>query len=222
MPRNAEQLRTDALAIWQAAVDAVRADRLVAENVRVENDVLQIGDDELPLDKIRRIVVVGAGKAGAGMAAGLEAALGETVARDKQLTGWINVPADCVNELLTVRLPVPLIVPPERFSAEVVSAALVVSAPPETNRVSLIDEAFESVRLSPATASFSLPPTVTLFAACAPTPARTVTVNAPAERLICTSSVDSGARPRLQFDPTSQKPLLSTFQNSLGVTSEST
>ena len=104
MPRNAEQLRTDALAIWQAAVDAVRADRLVAENVRVENDVLQIGDDELPLDKIRRIVVVGAGKAGAGMAAGLEVALGETVARDKQLTGWINVPADCVRPLRHITL----------------------------------------------------------------------------------------------------------------------
>ncbi len=74
--RPAEQLRLDALAIWQAGVEAVASERLVADNVRVEDDTLQIVDDELPLRDIRRIVVVGAGKAGAGMAAGLEGRVG--------------------------------------------------------------------------------------------------------------------------------------------------
>ena len=69
--RNTESLRRDALAIWQAGVDAVRSDRLVRLAVRVDNHQLAIGDQVIELNSIRRIVVVGAGKAGAGMAAGL-------------------------------------------------------------------------------------------------------------------------------------------------------
>ena len=94
--RALSQLRTDALAIWQAAVDAVRSDRLVKENVRVDGDWLLVGDDTISLSKIGRIAVVGAGKAGAGMAAGLEEALGPRILAEKQVHGWINVPADCV------------------------------------------------------------------------------------------------------------------------------
>jgi len=47
---------------------------------------------------------VGAGKAGAGMAAGLETALGPHTLESKQLTGWINVPADCVRPLSRIHL----------------------------------------------------------------------------------------------------------------------
>ena len=32
------------------------------------------------------------------MAAGVVAALGEKIATEKQLTGWVNVPADCAGE----------------------------------------------------------------------------------------------------------------------------
>jgi len=102
--RPAERLREDALAIWQAGVDAVRSDRLVREHVRVDGQALQIGGEEMDLEKIRRIFVVGAGKAGAGMAAGLEQALGEDVLQQKQVRGWINVPADCVRGLRRIHL----------------------------------------------------------------------------------------------------------------------
>ena len=51
------------------------------QNVRVRDGQLEIGDERLALDAIGRIVVVGAGKAGAGMAAGLEQALGPRVCR---------------------------------------------------------------------------------------------------------------------------------------------
>ena len=88
------QLRRDALDIWQAGVDAVRSERLVAETLRVEGQSLGIGRELLPLDAIGRIVVVGAGKAGAGMAAAVETALGPRLAEEKQLAGWVNVPAD--------------------------------------------------------------------------------------------------------------------------------
>lgn len=102
--RSPEQMRRDALAIWQAGVAAVDSALLVRQHVHVEHDTLQIADEILSLRRIRRIVVVGAGKAGAGMAAGLEAALGPELLAAKQLTGWINVPADCVRTLSRITL----------------------------------------------------------------------------------------------------------------------
>ncbi|MEX2175823.1 MAG: DUF4147 domain-containing protein, partial [Pirellulaceae bacterium] len=101
---NSSSLRSDALAIWQAGVDAVRSDLLVVENVRTRGDSLVVGDERLPLASIGRIVVIGAGKAGAGMAAGLEQALGPHVLAEKQVAGWVNVPADCVRTLLRIHL----------------------------------------------------------------------------------------------------------------------
>jgi hydroxypyruvate reductase len=56
------------------------------------------------LDKIDRIVVVGAGKAGAGMAEGVESVFGSELMAEKQLTGWVNVPADCVRTLERIHL----------------------------------------------------------------------------------------------------------------------
>jgi hydroxypyruvate reductase len=97
-------LRDDACAIWQAGVDAVRSDRLVRNAVQVRGDDLIVDDRRLPLAGMGRIAVVGCGKAGAGMAAGLEAALGERLMHDKQLTGWINVPDDCVRGLQRIQL----------------------------------------------------------------------------------------------------------------------
>jgi hydroxypyruvate reductase len=93
MPTAAE-LRRDALQIWRAGVDAVLPQRLVPRCLRVEGQTLLIGDDAIPLDSIRRIVVVGAGKAGAGMAAAVETVLGPKLMAEKQLTGWVTVPAD--------------------------------------------------------------------------------------------------------------------------------
>ena len=103
MTRGLEQLRRDALQIC-AGVAAVDSERLVCENVRVEGNQLHIGDDLLDLAGIRRIVAVGAGKAGAGMAAGLEAAFGSKLLAEKQVTGWLNVPADCVRTLSKIHL----------------------------------------------------------------------------------------------------------------------
>lgn len=95
MPRTLQTLREDAIAIWKAGVEAVRSDRLVRENVQIADGMIVIGELELPLNQIDRIAVVGAGKAGAGMALGLEQALGAPLSRDKKLAGVMNVPADC-------------------------------------------------------------------------------------------------------------------------------
>lgn len=104
MPRSPQQLLADAQAIWQAGVEAVRSDRLVRDQVVVDGDELRIGEEVVSLRDINRIAVVGAGKAGAGMAAGLQAALGERLLREKQVAGWINVPADCVSDLQPIHL----------------------------------------------------------------------------------------------------------------------
>lgn len=104
MPRTAALLRRDAWSIWQAGVQAVDSVRLVRNTVRLENSRLLIADEPLALDEIGRVVVIGAGKAGAGMAAGLLAALGPQVVAEKRVTGWLNVPADCAGSLPPLHL----------------------------------------------------------------------------------------------------------------------
>jgi glycerate 2-kinase len=102
------QLRRDAMSIWQFAVEAVDSARLVRENIRLvqhrNGTRLEIAGQTVELAPGRRILVVGAGKAGAGMAAGFEAALGADLLRDRQVRGWINVPADCVRQLTSIHL----------------------------------------------------------------------------------------------------------------------
>jgi hydroxypyruvate reductase len=89
-------LRAHALQIWRAGLAAVRSERLVADALRVSGRRLLVGGESLDLDGVRRIAVVGAGKAGAGMAQAVIAALGPQVMAEKQVAGWVNVPADCV------------------------------------------------------------------------------------------------------------------------------
>src|SRR5262249_38304438 len=79
-----DQLRSDALAIWSAAVDAVRPEPLVENAVR---DFPRDWQDAIRAAP--RIVGVGAGKACAAMAAGLEMGLRDHL--DK-LSGFVNVP----------------------------------------------------------------------------------------------------------------------------------
>lgn len=104
MRRNHKQLREDALQIWQAAVEAVKPHLLIPQFVGVDGDLLLLGDEEFDLRKIERICVVGAGKAGCETSVALEAALGEVVLREKKVSGWVNVPADCVRPTQAVQL----------------------------------------------------------------------------------------------------------------------
>ena len=83
--------REHALAIWRAAVDAVRPEPLVELALRREETIRSA----------RRILVVGAGKAGPGMAAGLEAALADQLDR---VEGLVNVPEGMTVPLNRLRL----------------------------------------------------------------------------------------------------------------------
>lgn len=104
MARSSGQLRRDALDIWRAGVEAVRPERLMAECLRVEGRRLWVGDERFDLGRVRRIAVVGAGKAGAAMAAAVEAILGEPLMAEKNLIGWVNVPADTLRPLGRITL----------------------------------------------------------------------------------------------------------------------
>lgn len=79
-------LREVAMELIWAALGAVNPVRAVARHLRWEPPTLFIGDRAYDLAGVERVVVIGAGKAGAGMAAAIEAFLSERVA-----TGWVNV-----------------------------------------------------------------------------------------------------------------------------------
>lgn len=98
----------DALRIWRAGVAAVAPERLLGEAIRLEDSLLTIettrGDGvDLHLPTEGRLVVVGGGKAGAGMARGFEAAL-EPLVRAGRVEGLLSVPADCVGPTEAIRL----------------------------------------------------------------------------------------------------------------------
>jgi glycerate-2-kinase len=95
-------LTRDAIDIWTSAVHAVDSKMLVQQQITRDADRLTIAGREFSLRSLGRIVVVGTGKAGAGMAAGVEAAIGEDAL--ERLEGWVNVPADCVRELQRIHL----------------------------------------------------------------------------------------------------------------------
>ena len=96
-------LTSDATEIWQAGVQAVDSSTLVRQCVLRSGDQLSICGEEFALSQVGRIVVLGGGKAGAGMAAGVEAALGPELVAQK-VTGWLNVPADCLRPLQRIVL----------------------------------------------------------------------------------------------------------------------
>jgi hydroxypyruvate reductase len=117
---SSQRLVRDAIDIWRAGTQAVDSALLVKKAVRVEDGQLHFGPHCVDLGSIGRIVVVGAGKAGAGMVLGLVEALGPKICESKQLTGWVNVPDDCVRVIpgihvfaarpVGVNLPTPRVV----------------------------------------------------------------------------------------------------------------
>jgi glycerate 2-kinase len=96
-------LRADAIAIWNAGVAAVKSESLVQRQLQVSDKHLTIAGHSFELAQLRRLEVVGAGKAGAGMAIGVERALSalpDSVAR----SGFVNVPSDCVRPTQWIQL----------------------------------------------------------------------------------------------------------------------
>jgi glycerate-2-kinase len=105
------RLREDAEALWSAAIRAVEPERLVAR---------QAAALRAAVDKADRVVVVGGGKAAAGMAAGITAALGPDLLAAHDVSGLVSTPAGSGRRLgrivvretrpLGVNLPTPEVV----------------------------------------------------------------------------------------------------------------
>ena len=74
--RNPDTLREDATAIFRAALEAVDPAAAIRRHLRRQGDRLQVGDHSYDLARLRRVLVVGAGKAGAPMAAAVDEILG--------------------------------------------------------------------------------------------------------------------------------------------------
>jgi glycerate 2-kinase len=97
-----EQVTQDALRVWQAGVDAVRADRVVREQVRWDGRILEIQQTRLDLAHAKRWIIVGAGKAAGGMLEGVLQVL-EGTEEHPRLCGWINLPEGSIPEGLKRR-----------------------------------------------------------------------------------------------------------------------
>ena len=91
--------RKHAMQIFRAALDAVDPERAVARLVESDGRVLRIARRSYPLTKIDRIFVVGAGKASAAMALGVERVLGRRVT-----AGVVNVPDGPVPHVRRIQL----------------------------------------------------------------------------------------------------------------------
>jgi len=97
--KDLSALREDALAIFQVGLNAVDPKAAVRRFLRLERDVLTIGEQSYDLSSFENIYAVGAGKASAAMAQAIEAILG-----DRLKAGVINVKDGHAVPLRTVRV----------------------------------------------------------------------------------------------------------------------
>lgn len=104
MARTSTELRADAERIWWAGVRAVQPSQLVPKIVAVDGNLLWVGDEAIDLGGVRRIAIVGGGKASGAMAVALELVLGDRLLAEKRATGWVNVPANCLLPTRCVQL----------------------------------------------------------------------------------------------------------------------
>ncbi len=103
----ARDLRSDLTRIVDAALAAVSPEQCLIQNVTVNGDCLTVGDFSIDLAGVRRIIVVGMGKASAGMAASLEDLLEGRISEGIVVTAdGYKVPTQSV-EVVEASHPVP-------------------------------------------------------------------------------------------------------------------
>lgn len=107
-------LRADARAIWQAAVDAVKPEPLVRQAL-TEPRLAQ------ELRVAPRILVLGGGKAGSAMCAAVESVLADLLPK---MNGLVNVPAQTVAPLKKIRLQAARATPSNQPTEDGVAGAL--------------------------------------------------------------------------------------------------
>jgi len=91
------KIARDALNIWQAGVDSVRADRVLRDTVAWDGRWLHIEGAPYDLRGVDRIIVVGAGKASCGMLVGLSDSLRSSGCPLPMVIGWVQIPEGSVD-----------------------------------------------------------------------------------------------------------------------------
>ena len=80
------KLRGDAITVLEAALNSVDPYKAVLNNLKIVDGKLRVGNFKASLDDLRKIVVIGGGKAGGAMAEAVESVLGDRVSG-----GCVNV-----------------------------------------------------------------------------------------------------------------------------------
>ena len=88
---------------WTLTINTLRGEQHPTLVINRDGDELTIAGHRFHVPDLNRIAVVGAGKAGAGMAAAVDSSLGKDIVREK-VTGWVNVPADCLQPTKAIHL----------------------------------------------------------------------------------------------------------------------
>ncbi|MBN2428211.1 MAG: glycerate kinase [Deltaproteobacteria bacterium] len=71
--------RSDAVAIFRAGLEAVAPGAAIKRHCHLEGETLRVGEARYNLGKFKKVVVIGAGKAGASMALAIEEILGDRI-----------------------------------------------------------------------------------------------------------------------------------------------
>jgi hydroxypyruvate reductase len=99
--------REAALAIWRSALDAAAVEPLVRSSLKLHGDTLACGPLTLDLTGIRRVIVLGCGKAGSSMARAAESILGDRISHGLVVVkDGYTLPTKII-ELVEARHPVP-------------------------------------------------------------------------------------------------------------------
>ncbi|NWG14243.1 MAG: glycerate kinase [Acidobacteria bacterium] len=105
--KSRQIMRDDAARIWSAALQAVEPEAAVRRSVKLRGNRLKVGDYPVDLSRIRKIWVLGAGKAAAPMGAALESILGKRVAGGLLVTKYGHGLPLRLIELLEAGHPLP-------------------------------------------------------------------------------------------------------------------
>lgn len=98
-PNIVDKLKNDAWEIFLAGIQAVDPIFAVKRALKLSGSVLEIDGVTYDLDKFKRIIVIGAGKAGASMARAVEDIIG-----DRITTGYVNVKYGHLDKVKTIKI----------------------------------------------------------------------------------------------------------------------
>ena len=97
-------LKAQARRIWRAGVAAADPRALLRDFLTIDGGAIVLGQRRIQQDEVETISIVGAGKAGEGMAEAAVSILKERPLVAKRVRGWVNVPVVPPRSRLAIRL----------------------------------------------------------------------------------------------------------------------